>query len=288
MKVFSIASLLFAFPQSASFVIGSATWIEIVRRPLFWAIAAIAALAIFPVSYFLPYNTLGEDVKMVMDLGLSILLASGLGVALFAASVSIADEIEGKTAITLLSKPIGRRSFIIGKFLGIMGAVLLLFLLVGVVFLTTIYFKIGHDAREGAMDVPNAQQRFETVVRIVPGIVLAYFQVTILCAISVALSTRLPIFLNVIACISLYLAGHLSLVVVEAAETNKQFEGVAFVANAFKTVLPCLELFNSGSAIATDARIGLDYLAWALLYCGLYTGVALFAALLMFEDRDLA
>ena len=41
---------------------------------------------------------------------------TGLIVALFAASVSISDEIDGKTAITLLSKPITRRDFILGKF----------------------------------------------------------------------------------------------------------------------------------------------------------------------------
>lgn len=271
-----------------AYVVGSATCTEIVRRPLFWMITFGAAILIFPFSYLLPYNTLGEDVKMVMDIGLAIMLVAGLAVALFSASVSIADEIDGKTAITLLSKPIGRRDFIIGKFLGIMGAVLLLFLIVGAVYLTTVYMKIGYDARDGAGDVPSAAVRLETSLRMIPGIFLVYCQVTILCAVSVALSTRFPIHLNVVACVALYLVGHLSLVIVQAAETNQQFKGVAFVANVFKTVLPCLGLFHSGSAIATDTLIGVDYVAWALLYCVLYTGVALFAALLMFEDRDLA
>lgn len=269
-------------------VIAGATWIELVRRPLFWMIAVVAGVSIFPISFILPYNTLGEDVKMYMEIGLAILLASGLIVTLFSASVSIADEIDGKTAITLLSKPIGRRDFIIGKFVGIMGAVGLMFVLLSIVFLIGVYFKMGFDARESAAMAPPDSQRFQTILRIIPGILLAYFQVSILCAISVALSTRFPIFLNVIACVSLYLLGHLSYVIVQAAQTNSQFEGVEFMARVLATVFPCLELFNSGSAIATDRPIGLDYMAWSFLYASLYTGVALFAALLMFEDRDLA
>ena len=42
--------------------------------------------------------------------------------------MSIADEIEGRTALSVLSKPIGRRSFIIGKFLGVIGPVAILFI----------------------------------------------------------------------------------------------------------------------------------------------------------------
>lgn len=269
-------------------VIAWATWLEMVRRPLFWMIAVVAGVAIYPISFILPYNTLGEDIKMFMDIALAILLAAGLVVSLFSASVSIADEIDGKTAITLLSKPIGRRDFIIGKFVGIMGAVGLMFVLLSVVFLVAMYFKLGYDAREGASLPPPPAQRIQTILRIIPGIVLAYFQVSILCAISVALSTRFPIFLNVIACVALYLLGHLSYVIVQAAQTNSQFAGVEFVARVFATVFPCLELFNAGSSIATDRPIGLDYVFWSFLYCSLYTGVALFAALLMFEDRDLA
>ena len=51
--------------------------------------------------------------------------------ALLTASSTVAEEIEGKTAITLLSKPINRRQFIIGKFVGIELGVLALYVLLG-------------------------------------------------------------------------------------------------------------------------------------------------------------
>jgi hypothetical protein len=54
------------------------------------------------------------------------------------------------------------------------------------------------------------------------------------------------------------------------------------------TVLPVLDHFTMYSAVATGRAVPLDYLAWSLLYCLLYSAFALLAALLMFEDRDLA
>ncbi len=88
-------------------VVGHTTFLEIIRRPLFWLVFLCAAMLL--VSYnFVPYFTQGEDIKMVKDQGLATILVAGLIISLFSASVSIADEIEGKTAITLLSKPISR------------------------------------------------------------------------------------------------------------------------------------------------------------------------------------
>ncbi|MBY0585952.1 ABC transporter permease [bacterium] len=264
------------------------TYLELVRRPLFWSIVAVAILAIYPVSFYLPYNTFGEDTKMVMDLGLAVIMIAGLVVGIFSASVSIADEIDGKTAITLLSKPISRRDFIIGKFLGIMLAVLTLVVVVGAAYLITIYFKIGYDAREGARDVPSFDRRMRLIVQVLPGLVLTYFQLSILCAISVALSTRLPIHWNVTICATVLLLGNIASQIVAAAKEDNRFKGIEFVAQVFATILPGFGYFNIGPAISTDAIVPISYVLWSFLYSLLYTGVAIFAALLMFEDRDLA
>src|SRR5260370_729191 len=70
--------------------------------------------------------------------------------ALLTASSTVAEEIEGKTAITLLSKPITRRQFIIGKYLGIELGVLLMFLILGAAFLGGVWYKYAYDLREAA------------------------------------------------------------------------------------------------------------------------------------------
>mgnify|MGYP001182713091 CR=1 FL=1 len=54
------------------------------------------------------------------------------------------------------------------------------------------------------------------------------------------------------------------------------------------TLLPVLDHFNIQAAIAAGARVPSVYLAWALVYCVLYSSIAMLLALAMFEDRDLA
>lgn len=270
-----------------TYVIAATTYLEIVRRPIFWLLVVSAAILhwLFTV---IPYYTLGEDIKMVKDQGLIVIMIAGLVIALFSASVSIAEEIEGKTAITLLSKPIDRRAFIMGKYFGIMAAIGLLFLILAVNFGLALYYKAGYDSKEYIQETPRFLERLEMIWRMAPGLVLSYFQVSIICALSVAFSTRFPVYLNITACIAIYMLGHIAPQMV-AASKEGQFEGVKFMAQIFATVLPGLEYFNVGPAISTDAIVPWStYVLPCLAYCAMYTAVALCLALLMFEDRDLA
>ena len=98
---------------------------EAVRQPVFILMLTIA-LIILVVNTFLPFFSLGEDIKMLKDCGLATILICSLLLAVWTSSTSIAEEIEGKTAMTLLSKPINRRQFIVGKYLGILNALLML------------------------------------------------------------------------------------------------------------------------------------------------------------------
>ena len=272
-----------------TYVIALTTYREIIRRPVFWLLALAAAVALV-FFYYVPYYTFGEDIKMVKDQGLVLLLVCGLAVAFAGANETITQEIEGKTAITLLSKPIRRRDFILGKFAGIMAAVALLFVILAAVFAMVLFFKARHDALENALDVPTYYERRQMLYGMIPSVVLTYLQVMILCSVSVALATRFPVHLNIPICISIYLLGHLAPLMVQAAERNQsQFAGVEFVAKLLSVVLPGLEFFNAGAAISLDASIPwFDYVLPAFLYAVLYSGIAILIALFLFEDRDLA
>ena len=119
-----------------------------VNQPLFMIvlIMGLVALAAF---VFIPYNTFGEDIKVLKDSGMTLIMVLCIIQAVWAASTSVADEIEGRTALTVLSKPIGRRSFIIGKYLGIFWTVAVLFVLLGLCLLICVAYKPIYDvARE--------------------------------------------------------------------------------------------------------------------------------------------
>ncbi len=120
----------------------------------------------------------------------------------------------------------------------------------------------------------------------VPGLVLAFMETVVLTAISVAISTRLPMLPNLVICGSIYALGHLGPLIVQSSVGQNEF--VAFFGQLIALVLPVLDHFNIQAAVAGGVHVPPTYLAWAALYCVLYSAVAMLLALILFEDRDLA
>ncbi|MHC5116945.1 MAG: ABC-2 transporter permease, partial [Planctomycetota bacterium] len=92
--------------------------------------------------------TLDEDIMLLRELGLSTLFLAGLFIAVFASTGAITEEIESGTITTVLSKPISRPTFVIGKFLGISMAVALSHLLITMALLMI----VRHGTLETASD----------------------------------------------------------------------------------------------------------------------------------------
>lgn len=265
--------------------IALATAKEAVGQPLYVLLMLIGAFALVTFIY-IPYNTFGEDVKMLKDSGLTMIMVLAIFIGLWTASVSVADEIEGRTALTLLSKPISRRQFVLGKFLGIVWPIVLLFIVLGVILLVTVSYKIVYDSRETANPVPDWQICYAMMIGTVPGLVLALMETVVLTAISVAISTRLTMLPNLLICGTIYALGHLGPLIVQSSAG--QLEYVAFIGRLIAVVLPVLDHFNIQAAVAGGVDVPMDYLAWALRYCLLYTTATMLVALILFEDRDLA
>jgi ABC-type transport system involved in multi-copper enzyme maturation permease subunit len=275
-----------------SLIIALATAKETIRQPAFFVTAFFAA-ALLIITIFVSYFTFGEDIKMYKDTGLATISFFCMLLALLTASSTVAEEIEGKTAITLLSKPINRRQFIVGKFLGIELGVLTLYVLLGTLFAAGVWYKYGYDLKESAGGVAESSKRLAQVMQILPGLALGFFEVTVMTSISVALSTRLPMLVNLVVCILIFFLGHLSPVLVDVTAQGlaqgKVNELVSFMAKLFAWILPALEFFNAGPSISTGAVIPwTGYVFPALGYCVLYSSAALLFAFLLFEDRDLA
>ncbi len=277
------ALLQWAFPKIAA--IAWTTGKEAILQPLFY-ILLFGGIALLLLSLYIPYFTFNEDTKVVEENGLTLVMLLSIILGLWTASVSLAEEIEGRTALTVLCKPISRRDFVVGKFLGILGPVAILFIVLGIFFLGSVSFKKSYDARETSEPEPNSQQCLEEVERVAPGLVLAFFETTVMVSISVAISTRLGMLPNLVICFSIYVLGHL--VPMLAKSAIGQMAIVTFIADLLAAVLPVLDHFNIYGPISTGENVPMAYLGLAALYCLAYSSLAMLAALLMFEDRDLA
>ena len=266
-------------------VIATATSKEAISQPLYLLLLGVGVVAL--ISFvIIPYNTFGEDVKMLMTSGMVTIKILAIIIALWTASVSISEEIEGRTALTVLSKPVGRRQFILGKFLGIVWPILLLFIVLGLVFLFTVSIKVVYDARESSKLTPEWQNCYMEVVRILPGLVLAFFEAVVIASISVAISTRVSMLPNLVICGSIYVLGHLGPLIVKSAAGKLVF--VKFIGQFIAALVPVLDHYEVEGAIAGSHVVPNEYLLLAMLYSALYCTAAMLLALFFFEDRDLA
>ena len=235
---------------------------------------------------YLPFHTEGEDIKMLKDCGLTLILILALFQGIWSASSTVSDEIEGRTALTLLSKPIHRRSFIIGKMMGIFWVLFFMFLVLGSILLLTVAYKPIYDARETSAEMPLWQACYSELVRTLPGLIMGFFQACTLSAIAVALATRVPQLANFAICFSLYLVGHLTPTIVSSSTT--EFPIIQFVAQLIAVIVPTLDWYSMDKAIDTGNGIPVVYVAGIMLYSMVYTAIAVLLGLLLFEDRDLA
>ena len=265
--------------------IASATTKEAIGQPVF-TVALVAGAVLLVAFIVIPYNTFGEDVKMLKDSGLTLTKVLALLVVVWTASIAVADEIEGRTALTVLSKPLRRWQFVLGKFAGLVLVALLVFLILGGVLMATTSLKVIYDAREGAKVDPVWKECADEMITVVPGLVLSFLETVLMAAVSLAVSTRLGMVPNLIVCFAIYSLGHLVPLLVQSSVGK--FAIVRFVGQLFATILPVLDHFTIEAAVIGGVAVPWGYLAWAALYAALYSAAALLVALLLFQDRDLA
>lgn len=286
-SVLGIVALYFLlsglFPHLMTVAVGTAK--EAMTRPLYTLLIVVGAV-LLTVLVVVPANTFGEDIKPYIDTCLTAIMLLGVVFALLTASTTVADEIEGKTALTMLSKPISRHEFVLGKFVGILWPLLVMFVVLGAVLLIWISVKVDYDAGEASQGAPDWQLCYSTMMSAVPGLVLGFFQAAIFTAISVAISTKFSMLPNLIICFVIYVIGNLLPQVVESSAGDLPV--VSFTGKLLAVVLPVLNHFNIGPAIAAGQPVPYEYLGVAGLYCLLYCAAAMLLALLFFEGRDLA
>jgi hypothetical protein len=136
------ALLTFFWPKGGA--VALATFREGWRQPMFWLLTFFGTLAIL-ISIVIPYYTFGDDYKFMKSIGYDFIMLFSTLFGVLASSISISEEIEGRTAVTLMSKPVNRRHFLIGKFLGILLACFAMAMILLIVFVLALWAMPAFD-----------------------------------------------------------------------------------------------------------------------------------------------
>jgi hypothetical protein len=308
--------LLRLWPKGGA--VAQAAFREGVRQPMFWLLLGFGFVAL-SVSPFIPYFTFGEDHIMVKELGYDTLMLVATVFGALAASISITEEIEGRTAVTLMSKPVSRRQFLLGKYIGILLAAGLMFALLGSYFEGVLLYKAWWDRVDpvplptwissllSSLDLPTDTSDLlrgialwvDHTIDTLPGLILSFCQVMVLLAVAVTLAVRVPMVVNLCTVLAVYFFAHLTPNLVAIGKkavatdsTSAVGQVLSFMSQVFDTLLPALNFFRISPALMGDTPPPTGpfylYVGSVAMYGLLYTFIVLLFGLILFEDRDLA
>jgi ABC-type transport system involved in multi-copper enzyme maturation permease subunit len=211
---------------------------------------------------------MGEDLRLTVDLSLSAITALGMVVILMVGSSLVAKEIDRRTIFNLLSRPLPRPLYLVGKWIGLTGALCAVAGVLGLA-LALLLAALGHAAFMPA---------------IAEAVYLACLELAVITSIAVMFSALSTPVLSALYTLGLFLAGQwcddLRGFALHAPGTLKPL--LETVAN----LLPNLPLFNmrtlaAGGELTSGAHLGL-----ATLYAALYSGCVLMLGAAAFESRD--
>src|SRR5512143_2053897 len=209
------------------FSIAANTFRESIRNKILYAILAFA-LFVIGTTFFLADLSMGDLARIIADVGLASIHIFGVIMAVFVGITLVSQEVERKTVYLILSKPVHRWEFVVGKALGLsLTLALTTLVMAGLLFVVQAGYRYG-----GGVE---------------PGIFLAsagiYMELVLLVCLASFFSTFTTPVLSAIFTISMFVIGHVTkdLLVFGGRSSSAVVKGAAQV---LFYVLPNLETFN--------------------------------------------
>jgi ABC-type transport system involved in multi-copper enzyme maturation permease subunit len=229
------------------------------------------ALLLIGSAVFIGELSAGQEAKIVVDLGLSAMLLFGVFIAIFVGVGLVYKEIERRTLYAILSKPIGRGQFLLGKYLGLNLTLLVNVLVMGAgVTLALVYVRRGWD--------PLAW-------KVWPAILLIYVELLIITAVALVFSSFSSPALSALLTFFVFIIGHFSgdlrMLGNSAASLPARwlFRGLYYL-------LPNLSNYSVITATAHGVPPDVRSAVASTVYAVVYVIVMLSAASLIFRRRN--
>lgn len=247
--------------------IASNTFKETVRDRILYLLLFFGVVFI-AFSRLLALLTVGDRVKIIKDVGLSSLSLFGALMAIVIGTGLVYKEIDKKTIYTLLSKPIYRYQFILGKFYGLVLTLFLMLLLMSLIFLIVVFLHT-----------------FQIEWKMLIAVFFIFLELLLITSVALLFSCFSTPILSSIFSLSFYLIGHVSWGLETLIQKVKPGFGKT-VAQILYTFLPDLENFNFKTEVVYNLPIPSNIYISSILYGIFYTLFMLVLAMLVFRRRD--
>jgi ABC-type transport system involved in multi-copper enzyme maturation permease subunit len=233
------------------------------------------AVCIILFSLVLGQLSLGQQLRTTIDIGLFGISLFSVLIAIFIGINLLDKEIQKRTIYPVLSKPVSRPVYLLGKFFGIAGVLLVQMLLMLTVFFPLVLFQGGH-----------------ITFGLITAVILIYVEVLVMISMALFFTSFSSPFLSGIFCLGLFIAGRNANLIAELSRQEK-LEAFAPLFKGVSTVLPNLYLFYPSGKIVEGAFatvhaqfISNGYLFSTLAYGSVVCAAFLTASIIVLSRRD--
>lgn len=222
-------------------------------------------------SVFISDLSINVESKFVATLGLSSMLVFGALIAIFIGVGLVYKEIDKRTIYNLLSKPVHRHEFIIGKYLGLCLTLLVNSLVMLAATEIAIFFVNGKPTALNATVLAAAY--------------LVYLELALIVAVALMFSSFSTPMLSALFSFAAYVIGSFSRDLLQMARITES-EMVRAVLQVLYYLLPNLSNFSFITQASHEQMVPLDAALWASVYAGVYISILLSIAVLVFHRRN--
>jgi ABC-type transport system involved in multi-copper enzyme maturation permease subunit len=246
------------------------TFREAVRDRVLYNLIAFAVL-LSAAAIFIGQISIEIERLVVVNLGLTAVSLFGVIIAIFVGIGLVSKEIEKRTLYTVLSRPVRRWEFIVGKFFGLAGTLVVnTFLMAIGVFGALLY--VAHRVSGADFSILAA-------------LYFIILEFLIICALSLLFSSFSSPLLSAVFAFSLFVIGSF-------ADDLRGFATLThgltrWIATGVAYLVPNFSSLNVISAVAHQQPIGWQLILQNTLYALFYTAMALSGAILIFDRRNL-
>ncbi|WP_353258342.1 ABC transporter permease [Prochlorothrix hollandica] len=250
------------------FVIASNAFREVIRDRALYLLGVFAVILLLA-NRALPDIAVVTSDKMLLDVGLGAMALIGLVVTVFVGTGLINREIEKRTMIVLLSKPVSRPELIVGKHLGLVAVTAVLvttmtLFYMGLLWVQRIPFPVGAIALSSGFLV---------------------LELSLLTAVAILFGVSTSSLLATLLTLAVYLVGHLSQDLVRMVQLTRS-EDLQRLSKGLYLVLPDLSRLTLRNEAIYNALPPVGELVAHASYGLLYTLMVLIAAILIFMGRE--
>jgi ABC-type transport system involved in multi-copper enzyme maturation permease subunit len=244
------------------------TFLETVRDRIFYLVAVFGFVMLASTAILSPL-TVGAQGKIMADVGLAAMVVFGLLVVVFVGSSMVRKELDKGTIVTILSKPVGRREYLLGKFLGLNLTLLAMLAVMGAMFLLMLWIAPGDFS-----------------FRFVAAFYLTFLELMVITALVVFFSTCVSPVLAAVFTLGMFVVGHLSESIREFGRLQDGYFQ-KMTSEIVYYLTPNLEVFNVRGAVVHGDLVTVPHLLMATLYGVCWAALLLLLAGAIFSRKEL-